>query len=69
MITYNLEGNPALKLDADTIAGIFLGTIKKWNDPKIAANKPWNKIARQGHRGCASIRWERDYVHFHRLPE
>ena len=26
VITYNLQGNPALKLDADTIAGIFLGT-------------------------------------------
>jgi len=37
VITYNLEGNPTLKLDADTIAGIFLGQIKKWNDPKIAA--------------------------------
>src|SRR5712672_4172980 len=37
VLTYNLPGNPALKLDADTIAGIFLGTIKKWNDPKIAA--------------------------------
>src|SRR5881275_2196677 len=37
VITYNLERGPALKIDADTIAGIFLGTIKKWNDPKIAA--------------------------------
>ncbi len=37
VITYNLEGNPALKLDGETIAGIYLGTIKKWNDPKIAA--------------------------------
>src|SRR2546423_13910163 len=27
----NLPGNPALKLDADTIAGIYLGQIKKWN--------------------------------------
>src|SRR5262249_38020110 len=26
VITYNLESNPALKLDGDTIAGIFLGT-------------------------------------------
>jgi phosphate transport system substrate-binding protein len=26
-----------LKLDGETIAGIFLGQIKKWNDPKIAA--------------------------------
>jgi phosphate transport system substrate-binding protein len=37
VVAYNLPGNPALKFDADTIAGIFLGTIKKWNDPKIAA--------------------------------
>src|SRR3954451_24042791 len=37
VITYNLEGSPALKLDGETIAGIFLGQIKKWNDPKIAA--------------------------------
>jgi phosphate transport system substrate-binding protein len=37
VITYNLEGNPTLKLDSDTIAGIFLGQIKKWNDPKLAA--------------------------------
>jgi phosphate transport system substrate-binding protein len=37
VVAYNLPGNPALKLDADTIAGIFLGQIKKWNDPKIVA--------------------------------
>jgi phosphate transport system substrate-binding protein len=36
VVAYNLPGNPALKFDADTIAGIFLGQIKKWNDPKIA---------------------------------
>src|SRR5437660_1097520 len=37
VVAYNLAGNPALKLDADTIAGIFLGKITKWNDPKITA--------------------------------
>jgi len=37
VVAYNLPGNPALNLDADAIAGIFLGQIKKWNDPKIAA--------------------------------
>lgn len=36
-LTYNLPGNPSLKIDGETIAGIFLGQIKKWNDPKIAA--------------------------------
>ena len=47
VVTYNLEGNPALKLDADTIAGIFLGTIKKWNDPKIAAANAGTKLPDQ----------------------
>src|SRR6059058_1775215 len=37
VMTYNLPGNPALKLDGETIADIFLAKIKKWNDPKIAA--------------------------------
>src|ERR1700761_6595932 len=36
-IIYNLPGNPKLKLDGDTLANIYLGTITKWNDPKIAA--------------------------------
>jgi len=34
---YNLPGVKDLKLDADTVAGIYLGQIKKWNDSKIAA--------------------------------
>src|SRR5437763_13909388 len=29
VVAYNLVGNPALKFDADTTAGIFLGPIKK----------------------------------------
>ena len=38
VVTYNLPGvTTALKLTPDVIAGIFLGTIKKWNDPKIAS--------------------------------
>ncbi len=36
VVAYNLPESPALKLDADAIAGIFLGQMKKWNDPKIA---------------------------------
>src|SRR6202012_2541485 len=36
VISYNLPGNPTLKLDGATIAGIFLGQITKWNDPAIA---------------------------------
>ena len=40
VVAYNLPGNPSLKLDGDTIAGIFLGNIKKWNDAKITATNP-----------------------------
>lgn len=38
VVIYNLPGVASLNLDADNVAGIFLGTIKKWNDPAIAAN-------------------------------
>lgn len=38
-VSYNLAGvDKGLKLDGSTVADIFLGKIKKWNDPKIAAN-------------------------------
>jgi phosphate transport system substrate-binding protein len=39
-ITYNLPGNPDLKFSSDIIAGIYLGEITKWNDPKIAKLNP-----------------------------
>src|SRR3989440_9505707 len=44
VMTYNPPVNPALKLDGETIADIFLGKIKKWNDPKIAASNPGAKL-------------------------
>jgi phosphate transport system substrate-binding protein len=39
-LAYNLPGvgNGQLKLTPDTIAGIFLGNIKTWNDPALAAD-------------------------------
>jgi phosphate transport system substrate-binding protein len=40
VITYNLPGDPTLKLDGATIADIYLGKIKKWNDPRIAGLNP-----------------------------
>jgi phosphate transport system substrate-binding protein len=36
-IAYNVSGVTDLKLDAPTLAGIFQGTIKTWNDPAIKA--------------------------------
>ena len=36
-VIYNIEGVTDLKLDAETLAGIFAGKITKWNDPAITA--------------------------------
>jgi phosphate transport system substrate-binding protein len=36
-VSYNVDGvQKGLKLDGKTIADIFLGKVKKWNDPEIA---------------------------------
>lgn len=43
-ITYNLPGDPTLKFTSDIIAGIFLGKIKKWNDPAIKELNPDVKL-------------------------
>ena len=41
VITYNLQGvGEPLRFSPDVIADIFLGKIKKWNDPRIAADNP-----------------------------
>ena len=37
-VSYNLSGVSELKLSPETLAGIFQRDIKKWNDPKIAAD-------------------------------
>jgi phosphate transport system substrate-binding protein len=40
-VSYNLSGAPkGLKLDGATIANIFLGKVKNWNDPAIAGLNP-----------------------------
>jgi phosphate transport system substrate-binding protein len=40
VITYNLAGNPELKLTPDVLADIFLGKITKWNDARIMKINP-----------------------------
>src|SRR5258707_1154344 len=41
VITYNLSGvAAALRFSPEVIADIFLGKIKKWNDPRISADNP-----------------------------
>jgi len=40
-VSYNLSGvKSGLKLDGPTLASIFMGKIKKWNDPAIKALNP-----------------------------
>ncbi|MBI5876778.1 MAG: phosphate ABC transporter substrate-binding protein PstS [Chloroflexi bacterium] len=39
--TYNVpEAKSSLRFSAETLSGIFLGTITKWNDPKLVADNP-----------------------------
>jgi phosphate transport system substrate-binding protein len=39
--TYNISGvSGDLKFTGDTLAGIYLGTIKKWNDPALKKDNP-----------------------------
>lgn len=46
VLAFNLQevGNLELNLDGETIALIFLGEIKKWNDPKIVKLNPALKL-------------------------
>ncbi len=44
VITYNEPSITSLKLSSDTLAGIFLGKISKWNDPAIAKDNPGVKL-------------------------
>jgi phosphate transport system substrate-binding protein len=44
VLTYNLPGNPKLKLDGPTIVDIFMGKISRWNDPKIQTQNEGVKL-------------------------
>jgi phosphate transport system substrate-binding protein len=44
-VSYNLSGvKSGLKLDGKTIADIFIGKVKTWNDPEIASQNPGVKL-------------------------
>jgi phosphate transport system substrate-binding protein len=48
VVAYNLkEIEDHLKLSPEVVSGIFLGEIKVWNDPKIAALNPGAKLPAQ----------------------
>jgi phosphate transport system substrate-binding protein len=44
VLAYNLEGVDNLKLPRKAYADIFLGKVRKWNDPAIAAANPGTKL-------------------------
>jgi phosphate transport system substrate-binding protein len=39
-VAYNVPGVDGLRLDQETLAGIFLGTLTTWNDPALVALNP-----------------------------
>ena len=59
-VNYNLPGleGSTLKLDGPTLAGIYVGKIRAWDDPAIAALNPGTKLPPNAivpiHRGDAS---------------
>ncbi len=44
VLAYNLPDVPTLKLSREAYSGIFLGKVKKWNDPLIAKDNPGAKL-------------------------
>jgi phosphate transport system substrate-binding protein len=44
VITYNVPDIKELKLSRKAYSGIFLGTVKNWNDPVIAKDNPGVKL-------------------------
>lgn len=44
VMAYTLEGVDSLRLTGALIADIYLGKIKKWNDPRLAAENPTIKL-------------------------
>ena len=57
--TYNVSGvSSELKFTGETLAGIFLGTINKWNDPRLKKDNPGVNLPNEditvAHRSDAS---------------
>jgi phosphate transport system substrate-binding protein len=44
VVAYNLPDVPDLKLSRDALVGVFLGKVKKWNDPAIAKENAGAKL-------------------------
>jgi phosphate transport system substrate-binding protein len=47
VVVYNVPGLEGLKVTPQTLSGIFLGKISKWNDPALARDNPGAKLPDQ----------------------
>ena len=57
VVTYNVKDVPDhLKITPDVLAGIFLGDVKKWNDPRITALNVGVKLPDQ----AIGVSWRSD---------
>ena len=62
VLAYNLEGVDNLKLSRKAYAGIFLGKVKKWNDPLIAEVESGREAARPADQRRRARRQQRHVV-------
>ena len=53
---YNVDGVDKLVMNAEVLAEIFNGTIKTWNDPKIAKLNSGRQAAQREHHGVLPLR-------------
>ena len=68
-VSYNLSGvKSGLKLDGTTLADIFLGKIKTWNDPAIKALNPGMSLPEHGDHGRAPLRLVGHDAGLHHVP-
>ena len=67
--TYNLPELPhTIRFTPEALAGIFLGDIKTWNDPKIASANADSEAPRDADRRGAPIRRQWHDLRLGRLP-
>ena len=65
-VAYNLPGvEKGLKLTQDVLAGIYLGKITQWNDPKITEQNPGVNLPSQFYCSGAPFRWQRHFFYLH----
>ena len=66
---YNLPGiSEDVRFTPAALSGIFLGTIKKWNDPELAHANERLHLPDRDISGRFSDRWQRDDVRMDGLP-